>query len=99
MLPRVLQLVSHVIKNSGNLFKKVSYGAPESGWPSSDSSWKSYYMLGTATKLSMPFQVLKEMFFLGLGLAVTEIDIKSTETRLKNVKRCRDGMPKSMQTR
>ena len=26
-------------------------------------------------------------------------NIKSTETRLKNVKGCRDGMPKSMQTR
>ena len=34
------------------------YGAPESGWPSSDSSWQCYYMLGTTTKLSMPFQVL-----------------------------------------
>ena len=29
--------------------------------------------------------------------AVTEQ--KSTETNIKNVKRCRDGMPKSMQTR
>ena len=27
-------------------------------WPSSDSSWQCYYMLGTTTKLSMPFQVL-----------------------------------------
>ena len=34
------------------------YGAPESGWPSLDSSWHCYYMLGTTTKLSMPFQVL-----------------------------------------
>ena len=33
-------------------------GAPESSWPSSDSSWQYYYMLGTTTKLSMPFQVL-----------------------------------------
>ena len=86
----MLQPVSrHVIENSGDRFKKVSYGAPESGWPSSDSSWQCYYMLGTTTKLSMPFQVLglwlhlKEIFFLGLGLTVTEINIKkSTETRL-----------------
>ena len=41
----------------------LSYGAPGSGWPSSDSSWQSYYMLGTTTKLSIPFQVLKEIFF------------------------------------
>ena len=45
-----------------------------------------------------------EIFFLGLGLTITEINIKkkSTETRLKkiqNVKGCRDGMPKNMQTR
>ena len=33
------------------------YGAPESGWPSSDSSWQCYYMLGITTKLSMLFQV------------------------------------------
>ena len=49
------------------------YGAPESGWPSSDSSWQCYYMLGTTTKLPMPFpQVLGfEIFFLGLGLTLT----------------------------
>ena len=57
-------------------------------------------MLGTTTKLSMPFQVLKEIFFLGLGLTVTEINIKKVQKQdLKNVKGCRDGMPKSMQTR
>jgi len=27
------------------------------------------------------------------------IEKNNTQTRLKNVKRCRDGMPKSMQTR
>ena len=54
----VLQLVSHhVVKNSGNQFKNVSCGPPESGWPSSDSSWQCYYILGTTAKLSMPFQV------------------------------------------
>ena len=38
------------------------------GWPTSDSSWKCYYMFGITTKFSMSFQVLKEIFFLGLGL-------------------------------
>ena len=69
-----------------------------------------YYMPGT-TKLSTPFQVLVhggvvvtlEIFFLGLGLTVTEINIKKVQKQdlkknIKNVKRCRDGMPKSMQT-
>ena len=37
----VLQLVSrHVIENSGDQFKKVSYEAPESGWPLSEFSWQ-----------------------------------------------------------
>ena len=46
-----------------------------------------YYMLGTTTRLSVLLQVLgiwlhlRETFFLGLGLTVTEQ--KSTETRLK----------------
>ena len=60
-------------------------------------------MLGTTTKLSMQFQVLKEIFFLGLGPTVTEINIKKVQKQylknIKNVKGCRDGMPKSMQTR
>ena len=50
------------------------YGAPERGWPSSDSSWQSYYTLYAWNhyyKLSIPFQVLKEIFFLGIGLTVT----------------------------
>ena len=68
-------------------------------------------MLRTTTRLPMLLQVprlwlhvhLRETFFLGLGLTVTEQ--KSTEKiekdlkNIKNVKRCRDGMPKSMQTR
>ena len=88
----------NVIENSGDRFQNV-YGAPESGWPSSDSSWQSYHMLGTTTKLSIPFQVLKEreIFFLGLGLTVTEI--KKVQKQDLKVKGCRDGMPKSMQTR
>ena len=47
------------------------------------------YVLGTNTKLLMPFQVpvlwlhLREILFLDLGLTVTEINIKKVETRLK----------------
>ena len=82
----MLQLVSrHVIENSGDLFQKVWYGAPESGWPSSDSSWQCCYMLGTTTKLSMPFQVVEEISF--LGLTVTEINIKKYRNKtLKTLK-------------
>ena len=59
-----------------------------------------YYMLGTTTKLSMQFQVLKEIFFLGLGLRLTSKKVQKQDLiNIKNVKGCRDGMPKSMQTR
>ena len=99
----VLQLVSrHVIKNQEIGFKKFGTELRR-GWPPADFSWQCYYMLGTTTKLSMPFQVLKEIFFLGLGLTVTEINIKKVQEQdlknIKNVKGCGDGMPKSMQTR
>ena len=67
----------------------------------------NYYMPGTTTKLrTAPFQspgvaVTLEIFF--LGLTVTEINIKKVQKQdlknIKNVKRCRDGMPKSRQTR
>ena len=40
-------------------------------------------MLGTTAKVSIPFHVWKQIFFLCLGLTVTEINIKSAETRLK----------------
>ena len=66
-------------RNSGDWF----YGAPESGWPLSDSSWQRYYMLGTTTKLSMLYQVLglylhlKEILFIGLSLTVTEVNIRN----------------------
>ena len=71
----MLQLVSrHVIENSGDRFHGTELrrvvGLHQK------SSWQCYYMLGTTTKLSMPFQVLKEIFFLGLGLTVTEINMK-----------------------
>ena len=66
--------------------------------------WQCYYMPGTTTKLSMhavsSSGVVVILAFLGLGLTVTEISIKKVQKQdLKNVKRCRDGMPKSMQTR
>ena len=66
-----------------------------------------YYMPGATTKLSIPFQVgvvvTLEIFFLSLSLTVTEVNIKKVQKQdlknIKNVKRCSDGMPKSMQTR
>ena len=54
------------------------------------------------TKLSMPFQVLVTLaiFFLGLHLAVTKINIqKGQKQDVENIKQYRDGTPKSMQTR
>ena len=45
-------------------------------------------MLGTTTKLSIPFQVLKEIFFLGIGLTVTEI--KTVVSRSQTLMR-KDG--------
>ena len=72
----MLQLVSrHVIEIQEI---GLSYEAPENGWPSSDSRWQHCYMLGTTTKLSMMFQPLKGVF-LGLGLIVTEINIKKVQ--------------------
>ena len=66
-----------------------------------------YHMPGTTTitvnaVLSSGVVVTLEIFFLGLGLTVTEINIKKIRKQdlknIKNVKKCRDGMPKSMQT-
>ena len=65
-------------RNSGDWFQKVWYGAPESGWPSSDSSWQCYYMLATTTKLSMLFQVL------GLWLHLKEIPYSAKFSRVFN---------------
>ena len=60
------------------------------GWPPADSSWQCYYMLGTTTKLSSSSGVvllhLKEIF-LGLGVTVTEINIKKEQKQdFKNIK-------------
>ena len=58
-------------------------------------------MLGTTTKLSMPSFSRFER--LGLGLTVTEINMKKVQKQdlknIKNAKGCRDGMPKCIQTR
>ena len=76
--------------------------------PSSGSSWLYYYMPGTTTvtvnAISSSGVVVTLEFLLRLiGLTVTEINIKKVQKQdlknIKNVKRCRDGMPKSMQTR
>ena len=47
--------------------------------------------------------VTLEIVFLGLGVTVTEINIKKVQKQelkkkknIKNLKGCRDGMPKSM---
>ena len=43
---------------------------------------------------------LKEIFFLGLGGTVTEKKVQKQDLKnITNVKGCRDGMPKSTQTR
>ena len=57
-------------------------------------------MLGTTTKLSMPFQVLglclhfkKVAFFLGLGLTITRINITKVQKPEKsNIKMYKDAM-------
>ena len=71
----------------------------ESSWPSSDSSWRCYYMLRTATKLSMSFPVLKEIFFLGVGLRLTSKEVQKQDLKktLKDVgmayqKVCKQGI-------
>ena len=58
----------------------------------------NYYMLGTTTKLSMPFQVLGLWLHLKeiLGLAVTIINIQKVQ---KQEIKTLDGMPKIMKTR
>ena len=50
-------------------------------------------MLGTTTNLSMPVSSSR----VALGLTVTANIKKQDLKSVKNVKGCRDGMPKSMQ--
>ena len=71
------------------MIQEIGFITPESGWP---SSWQCYYMLGTTTKLSVPFQsngvivTLERNILHCLKSTVTEINIKkSTETRLKKL--------------
>ena len=60
----------------------------------------NYYQTVNAVSCSC---VARKILFLGLGLTVTEINIKKVQKQdlknIKNVNRCRDGMPKSMQIR
>ena len=61
-----------------------------------------YYMPGTTVNTVSSSGVVITLE-IGLGLTVTEINIKKVQKQdfknIKNVKRCRDGMPKSMQTK
>ena len=52
-----------------------------------------YYMLGTTTKFSMPFQVLKEILFFSLGHTglTSKKYIKHDLKNIKNVKVCKQG--------
>ena len=102
-----LQLVSrHVIEVQEIGFKKFGTELRR-GWPPADFSWQCYYMLGN-NKLSVLFQLSSGVVvtlerFLGLGVTVSEINIKKVKKQdlknIKNVKGCKDSMPKSMQTR
>ena len=83
--------------------------------PSSGSSWQCntivYTCLGPLVQHAVSSSgvvvtyTLERLLFLDfkLGLAVTEINTKEVQKQkikdIKSVKRCRDGMPKSMQTR
>ena len=92
----MLQLVSsHVIKNQEIGFEKFGTELQKVVGLHQildGNVTHNYYLLGTATKLSMPFQVLllwlhlKEIFSLGLGLTVTEISLK--KYRNKKIKTC-----------
>ena len=62
-------------------------------------AWNYYQTVNTVSSSCVTLKI----FFLGLGVTVTEINIKKVQKQdlknIKNVKGCRDGMPKSMQTR
>ena len=75
----LLLVIRHVIEIQEIGIEKLG---PESGWSSSNSSWQCYYTLGTTSKLSILFQVLGlwlHLFFLGLDLTITEINIKKVQ--------------------
>ena len=66
-------------------------------------AWNHYILNCQCCFLLSMVVVTLEIFFLGLSLTVTEITGKKVQKQdlknIKNVKGCRDGMPKSMQTR
>ena len=79
-----LQLVSgHVIEVQEIGFKK--FGTEfRRGWPPAYFSWHCCYMLGNTNKLSVLFQLSTGVVvtlerFLGLGVTVTEINIKKVQ--------------------
>ena len=86
-----LQLVSrHVIEVQEIGFK--TFGTElRRGWPPVDFSLQCYYMLGNTKKLSVLFQlrsgvvVTLKIFFLGLGVTVTEINIKKVHKQEKTI--------------
>ena len=94
-----LQLVSrHVIEVQEIGFK--TFGTElRRGWPPADLPGNVI----TWFQVLVLWLHVKEIFFLGLGVTVTEVNIKKLQKQdlknIKNVKGCRDGMPKSMQTR
>ena len=63
-------------------------------------AWNHYYKSAISSQSGVALLHLKEIF---LGLGVTEINIKKVQKQdlkdIKNVNGCRDGMPKSIQTR
>ena len=65
-------------------------------------SWK-HYQIVIAISNSGVVLILERNILGRLGLTVTEINIKKVQKQdlknIKNVRRCRDGLPKSVQTR
>ena len=107
MMVSCLQLVSHVIEVQEIGFKQFGTELRR-GWPPADSSWQCYYIrLEPLLNCQCYFKfwgcTVTLEIFLRLCVTVTEINIKKVQKQdlknIKNVKGCRDGMPKSMQTR
>ena len=63
-------------------------------------AWNHYQIVSAVSSSGV---VVTLEIFLGLRVTVTEINIKKVQKQdlksIKNVKRCRHGMPKSMRTR
>ena len=88
-------------QKSGIHFTKGSESCIEGGW----LFQLVYYLLGTTTKLSKLFRVLRlwnlQIYYKHIIIKniVHSIYKKAEKQVNKNVKRCKDGMPKCMQTR